>query len=150
MTSKSGEKDKICPPLPHLTPVLSNEYNIQARLIWFQALLGSIPQKWYKIKHLYLQSLGYKVTWLRFISYLISKLWDIYWDLWIHSNCIIHIPKGQVKMDLLEKINDRVRFHMGRGMSGLPTGYQLLFNTNPHSLLPHPEPPTDVLDWGGI
>ena len=103
----------------------------------FQALMGLLLQKWSDINHLYLQYLGAKVTGLRWILSIIRKLWKTLWDTWNHQNHNILIPKGPLKMDLLENINCRVRFNLWRGMSGIPMQYQSPLNKNTHSLLSH-------------
>ena len=68
---------------------------------WFQAVLGLLSHKWAYIQHLYLQSLGAKVTGLRWISSIIRKLWDTAWDTWNHLNHTLHTPEGPFKMALL-------------------------------------------------
>ena len=45
---------------------------------------------------------------------------------------------GDIKMSLLDKINNRVRFNLGRGMCRLPSRCQFIFNTKLHSLLSRP------------
>ena len=41
--------------LQHHSPDLSDAYSSQARLGWFQEVLGLLSHKWVDIQHLYLQ-----------------------------------------------------------------------------------------------
>ena len=52
----------------------------------------------------YLESIGKRTTCKRWTIAIISKLWDIAWDMWQHRNHVTHNtlhPKKQLEMELL-------------------------------------------------
>jgi hypothetical protein len=52
----------------------------------------------------YLESIGKRTTGKRWTITIISKLWDIAWDMWQHRNHVIHNTlhsKKQLEMELL-------------------------------------------------
>ena len=112
--------------------------------LWGVALLVSLLQNLWLVVSLIqsppseLQSLGAKVTSIKLISSLIRKLWDMEWDAWNDRNHILHINKGLVKMNLLEKIDNRIRWHLRKGTSGPPLHFMFLLNTHSHSPLSRP------------
>ena len=85
----------------HIPPELSNNYYTQSIIGWPQELMVILYQNWSEVKHLYLQPLSAKVTYQRWISSLIKKLWDMAWDICNHHNHILHTSEGPVKNYLL-------------------------------------------------
>ena len=118
----------------HIPLEISNNYYTQSIIGRPQELMVILYQNWSEVKHLYLQPLSAKVTYQRWISSLIKKLWDMAWDICNQHNHILHTPEGPVKNYRLEKINTRLRIYHARGISGLPIRFQLILHTNYHYL----------------
>ncbi len=67
-------------------------------------LLGRLSTKWMDAQQKYLESIGKRTTGKWWTVAIISKLWDIAWDMWQHRNHVIHNtlhPKKQLEMELL-------------------------------------------------
>lgn len=82
----------------------------QDKIGWYNLLLGRLSTKWMDAQQKYLESLGKRTTGRRWTIAIISKLWDIAWDMWQHRNHIIHNtlhPKKQLEMELLgQQVNE--------------------------------------------
>jgi hypothetical protein len=76
----------------------------QDKIGWYNMLLGRLSTKWMDAQQKYLESIGKRTTGKRWTIPIISRLWDIAWDMWQHRNHVIHNtlhPKQQLEMELL-------------------------------------------------
>jgi hypothetical protein len=76
----------------------------QDKIGWYNFLLGRLSTKWMDAQQKYLESLGKRTTGRRWTIAIISKLWDIAWDMWQHRNHIKHNtlhPRKQLEMEFL-------------------------------------------------
>jgi hypothetical protein len=76
----------------------------QDRIGWYNLLLGRMSKKWMDAQQKYLESIGKRTTGRRWAIAIISKLWDIAWDMWQHRNHIKHNtlhPRKQQEMDII-------------------------------------------------
>ena len=91
-----------------------------------------------EIQNLHLQSLGAKTTGKIWISSLISKMWDVAWDLWNFRNHTIYATECPRKIEIINLINKRVTRHPEKGTIGLPIRCHFLFHTSIHTLITRP------------
>jgi hypothetical protein len=76
----------------------------QDKIGWHDMLLGRLSAKWMDAQQKHLESIGKRTTGKRWTVAIVSKLWDIAWDMWQHRNHVIHNalhPKKQLEMELL-------------------------------------------------
>jgi hypothetical protein len=82
----------------------------QDKIGWYNLLLGRMSTKWTDAQQKYLESLGKRTTGRRWTIAIISKLWDIAWDMWQHRNHIKHNtlhPKKQLEMAIIgQRVED--------------------------------------------
>ena len=102
---------------------------------WNHSLMGLLSHNWANIHNLYLQYLGLNITSRRFISSLIRKLYDTAWDFWTYNNHDLHATDEPTKTEILSFIYTIIKFHLLRGMTGLPHSYHFLFKINFHTLI---------------
>jgi hypothetical protein len=62
----------------------------QDKIGWYNLLLGRLSKKWTDAQQKYLKSIDKRNTGKRWTIAIISKLWDIAWDMWEHRNHITH------------------------------------------------------------
>jgi hypothetical protein len=78
----------------------------QDKIGWCDMLLGRLSTKWMDAQQKHLESIGKQTTGKRWTIAIVSKLWDIAWDMWQHRNHVTHNtlhPKNQLEMELLNK-----------------------------------------------
>ena len=76
----------------------------QDKIGWYNLLLGRLSIKWMDAQQKYLESIGKRTTGKRWTIAIITKLWDIAWDMWQHRNHVTHNtlhPQKQLEMELL-------------------------------------------------
>ena len=82
----------------------------QDKISWYNLLLGRMSHKWPDTQQKYLESLGKRTTQRRWTIAIISKLWDITWDMWQHCNHIkhntLHPQKNLVMDSIAIRVND--------------------------------------------
>jgi hypothetical protein len=74
----------------------------QDKIGWYNLLLGRMSAKWMDAQQKYIESLDKRTTGRRWTIAIISKLWDISWDMWQHRNHIKHNavhPHKQLELD---------------------------------------------------
>jgi hypothetical protein len=59
---------------------------LQDSIGWEQLLYGRFDKSWQEIQDAYFKSLGKRNTGIRWLASIITKMWDICWDLWQTRN----------------------------------------------------------------
>jgi hypothetical protein len=106
----------------------------QDKIGWYNFLLGRLSTKWMDAQQKYLESLGKRTTGRRWTIAIISKLWDIAWDMWQHRNHIKHNtlhPRKQLEMEFL---GQQVRELYAQGAKELLPRDQQLFQKSVQTL----------------
>jgi hypothetical protein len=101
----------------------------QDRIGWYNLLLGRMSKKWMDAQQKYLESMGKCTTGRRWMISIISKLWDIAWDMWQHRNHIVHNtlhPQKRLELEL-EKIGAQINELYAQGNETLLQRDKTLF-----------------------
>ena len=94
---------------------------------------GRLSRYWLLAQQSYWKSLGSPRPGLRWISALITKLWDISWDFWRHRNGVLHRSLYPRRLEHLHYARGVIRAvhafahaHLGLVASRLPSidGYE--------------------------
>ena len=109
---------------PYSFPGLQETVDQQTRIGW-QGLMEHFPASgWAETQQRYFEWLGSRKTGKRWMAALISKLWDIAWDMWDHRNDVVH-RTGNDKDSI--KLNKEIREELRTGHARLPADAQLVF-----------------------
>jgi hypothetical protein len=99
----------------------------QDRIGWYNLLLGRMSTKWMDAQQKYLESIGKRTTGRRWTIAIISKLWDIAWDMWQHRNHIKHNTLHPRKQQEMNIIGQQVAELYEQGSSGFLSRDKSLF-----------------------
>jgi hypothetical protein len=124
-------------PIP-LIPVLRTAYLDQQEIGWFNFLQGRISTYWVTIQADYYSLLGSQrsaTTWAR---RLISKLWDLSLQMWLHRNHILHEMPNAETEKYTRKLDRRIQAEFRKNLDGL---------SPPHHYLLRRTPLLHVLKW---
>ena len=72
---------------------------------------------------------------LRWTVAIITKLWDIAWDLWEQCNGFLHARDNQETLHNMATIDAEIRFQFHQGTAQLPQRAHYLFEGNVDILL---------------
>jgi len=87
-------------------------YTMQDEIGWKAAINGCWAKGWKEAQELYYQSRGSEKTGRRWLSALITKLWQVAWDQWQHRNGILHdVDDGLLAQQL--KFEIRAQYELG-------------------------------------
>ena len=117
-----------------------DEWGIQAavtaqdKIGWYNLLLGRMSHKWSDAQQKYLESLGKRTTGRRWTIAIISKLWDITWDMWQHRNHIKHNTLHPQKQLVMNSIALRIDDLYEQGPARLLPRDKSLFQKPPETL----------------
>ncbi len=129
------------------TMPLAAEYNFpdfnaavqsQDALGWQAFFEGCLAVEWEGVQNAYLLWLGSKWTRKRWISALITKVWEVAWDMWENRCNILHEKDGPNDAVNVATLNAAVAHEFARGRENLPRRDRLHFTGTLDSLLVSP------------
>jgi hypothetical protein len=115
------------------TPVLSRKWNLQAAFAaqdnigWDLFMEGCVSTEWARVQQHYLTWMGSRKTGKRWVTTLITKLWEVSWSMWDNRNDVLYnsiTPRKQMEID---EVNEEIRQQYAMGCAELKTTDQRSF-----------------------
>ena len=95
--------------------------NTQIELPVHEFARGLIVQQWQTKQEEFLQRIQSRKTASKWTQVLISAIWQLYFDMWLHRNEAYHSqPETQNTIQQLSNINHEIRRQWSIGTQGLP------------------------------
>jgi hypothetical protein len=107
----------------------------QNSLGWYNFLLGRLSTRWADAQQRYLESIGKRNTGRRWTIAILSKIWDISWDMWEHRNGIAHDTLHPRRLAKLQVIQQEVKDAFGDGCDDLLSRDKRLFDKGLEKIL---------------
>jgi hypothetical protein len=110
------------------SPDMATLIKVQEVFGWRNFFEGWIPVAWVEAQQAYYSLISSFRTGKRWVTLLITKLWDIAWDLWEHRNGVLHQQDNIITEGMIHIINRQVRslyFHAAQ-FSLLPADTPLI------------------------
>jgi len=108
--------------------IMATLIKVQEVFGWRDFFEGWIPVAWVEAQQAYYSLISSFRTGKRWVTLLITKLWDIAWDLWEHRNGVLHQQDNIITEGMIHIINRQVRslyFHAAQ-FSLLPADTPLI------------------------
>jgi hypothetical protein len=102
---------------------------------WTNMVEGCMAMGWTEAQELYLRMIGSKRSGLRWMVAIISKLWDIAWDLWEQRNGFLHDSAYREILHGMANVDAEIRYQFQQGSKNLPRRTQYLFEGDVEELL---------------
>jgi hypothetical protein len=102
---------------------------------WTNLLEGCIATGWMEAQSAYYRMISSRRTGLRWTVAIITKLWDVAWDLWEQRNGFLHDSANQEILHNMAVIDAEIRFQFRQGAAHLSRRAQYLFEGNVDTLL---------------
>ena len=113
-------------------------YGDQSRIGWACVLEGRLSTQWLGIQTRYLQTIGSRASPRRLIAALITKLYDVAWDLWQLRNFHTNPADSPADRKAIASLQVRLKHHWRRNRRYLPKRYRFLFEDPLEELLAKP------------
>ena len=104
-------------------PILVIAFRTQLLLGWEALLYGFVVTGIITQQHSYYSSIGSRKTGNRWGSELISHMWTIIQNHWIHRNHTLHDTEAHARLSGLEELETAVRKEYELGIGYLPSVY---------------------------
>jgi hypothetical protein len=127
-----------------MTPIETTTYGLQDALTlqdeigWDNFFEGRIATRWEQIQNEHYAWCRSRKSGRRWTIALITKLWDVAWDLWEHRIGIVHAKENEEILHGMATVDASIRDHFLRGPNGLPSRLQRLFQGTVDEILKAP------------
>ena len=102
---------------------------------WTNLLEGCIATGWTEAQSAYYRMISSRRSGLCWTVAIITKLWDVAWDLWEQRNGYLHARDNQEILHNMATIDAEIRFQFHQGAAQLPRQAHYLFEGNVDTLL---------------
>ena len=120
----------------HCTPLHIRQALVHQDAIgWTNLLEGCIANGWTEAQALYYHTIGSRRSGLWWTVAIITKLWDVAWDLWEQRNGFLHDREHQETLHNMASIDAEIRFQFRQGHTHLPRRVRYLFDGSVEDLL---------------
>ena len=110
-------------------------FHIQCRIGWSELLKGRIAYQWREIQDAYFKWLGRRNTGRTWVIALITKLWNVTWDMWDNRNDVKHNAITAADQRRIEHLDGQIREQFQLGRTNLSRRDFHWINRNIHCLL---------------
>ena len=102
---------------------------------WTNLLEGCMATGWTEAQSAYYRMINSKRSGLRWTVAIITKLWDVAWDLWEQRNGFLHARENQEILHNMATIDAEIRSQFRQGTAQLPRRAHYLFEGDVETLL---------------
>jgi Reverse transcriptase (RNA-dependent DNA polymerase) len=128
---RTGSDDDGMVPF-QLQPAIEQQNDIG----WSNFIEGWVSFEWELVQQSYYDLIQSRRSGLRWLSSLITKLWQTAWDLWEHRNGVLHKQENMVSAEAMSRLNRRIRYLYIRTASlSIPHPDKYLFTVTLQQLL---------------
>ena len=98
---------------------LRDAIKTQAKIGWFNFVLGRWTYKWKIVQQAHYQRIGSKKTAKRWLTAILHKLSLVCWDLWKFRNKVLHAPSGPLLVAQNHRLNQDIENEFADGTADL-------------------------------
>ena len=120
----------------HSTPIhIHHVLAHQDAIGWTNLLEGCIDKGWTETQSAYYRMISSRRSSFQWTVAIITKLWDVAWDLWEQRNGFLHARENQALLHGMAGIDAEIRFQFQQGVTHLPRRVHYLFEGSVEDLL---------------
>ena len=114
---------------------LKDTFSAQDAMGWELFMEGCVSSEWARVQQHYLTWMGSRKTGKRWVSLLITKLWEVSWSMWDNRNDVLHnamTPRKQLEIDA---VHAEIRQQYAMGCADLRESDQRCFQKDKEDII---------------